>query len=205
MIRELDSADLSAVADVHLRAFPRAAITLMGREAARRFYGSLITGPHEAVALGAFDGDALAGYCFAGVWQNAEAHYLRQNAPYLALRLVTHPRLLGHPFFRERFRTAIRVALPGWLARDPNTHADGGDRTRFGIQSIAVDPRFQRRGVGRELLVVCEETARRRGFTKIDLSVHTDNGAAIAFYERHGWIKVPNGESWSGHMFRILE
>lgn len=204
-IRELTPSDLPAVADIHMAAFPASAISRLGREAARRFYDSLMRGPHDASGWGAVECDHMVGYCFGGVWRNAEVFYLRQNVLYLAWRALTHPWLLNHPFFRSRVRLAFRLLQPG--KRAPNALAppvDAGER-RFGIQSIAVHPTFQGRGVAKLLLQSSEAMARRRGFSKMDLSVHTDNQRAIGFYERMGWERFLTDGVWRGFMFRRLD
>ena len=54
------------------------------------------------------------------------------------------------------------------------------------IYTIAVDPRFARRGVGFALLQACEKFARRHGRKALRLEVRYDNKAAIALYEKFG-------------------
>lgn len=178
----------------------------MGREAARRFYESLLRGPHDAVGLGAVDDDdRLVGYCFAGVWDSAELFYLRQNVLFLACRVAAKPWLLLHPFFRNRIWLALRLLAPVVPYRNayapPNE--DGGDR--FGIQSVAVHPDAQGRGAAKQLLQASAEVARLRGFTTMDLSVHVDNDQAIAVYERLGWERILTNGVWHGFMHLRLD
>ena len=52
------------------------------------------------------------------------------------------------------------------------------------LYSIAVQPSFGRRGIGRALLRACEAYARRRGRQTLRLEVRADNEAALALYER---------------------
>ncbi|MEW6083743.1 MAG: ribosomal protein S18-alanine N-acetyltransferase [Chloroflexota bacterium] len=52
------------------------------------------------------------------------------------------------------------------------------------IATIAVDPRFQRRGIGRALLRACE--AQFKSHT-VKLTVRVSNQRAIALYEREGY------------------
>ncbi|NVN50544.1 ribosomal protein S18-alanine N-acetyltransferase [Mycolicibacterium hippocampi] len=63
-------------------------------------------------------------------------------------------------------------------------------RTRpfeYEIHTIGVDPAYQGQGIGRELLLRLFEYA--EGAT-IFLEVRTDNVAAIALYENHGFTRV---------------
>lgn len=55
------------------------------------------------------------------------------------------------------------------------------------LSTIAVDPRFQRRGIGRMLLRACEE---RVHLPFIKLSVRVSNHGAIALYEQEGYQTV---------------
>lgn len=55
------------------------------------------------------------------------------------------------------------------------------------IATIAVDPRWQRRGIGRMLLRACEERVR---LPRVKLSVRISNHSAISLYEQEGYQTV---------------
>ena len=55
------------------------------------------------------------------------------------------------------------------------------------LYSIAVDPRFSRRGVARALLQACEARAYAHGREALTLEVRYDNARAIALYEGLGY------------------
>jgi len=55
------------------------------------------------------------------------------------------------------------------------------------VQTIAVAPGAQRRGIGTRLLTDLIAEASRRGCRYLDLEVRADNSVAIALYERHGF------------------
>ena len=61
----------------------------------------------------------------------------------------------------------------------------GGCNAR--VYSLAVDPRFARRGVGRALLQACENYASARRRAALTLEVRYDNAPAIALYESLGY------------------
>ena len=67
----------------------------------------------------------------------------------------------------------------------------GGDpRPRDGcgwIATIAVDPRFRRRGIGSALLHACES---KLGVPRARLTVRTSNHAAIAMYGKEGYVTI---------------
>ena len=58
------------------------------------------------------------------------------------------------------------------------------------LYSLATEPEARGRGVGRALLEAVVETARRRGCHVVRLEVRTDNHAAIALYERAGFLRM---------------
>jgi len=61
----------------------------------------------------------------------------------------------------------------------------GGRSAR--IYSIAVDPRFARRGVGAALIAAAEKFAYRHEREALTLEVRYDNGPAVALYEKCGF------------------
>jgi ribosomal-protein-alanine N-acetyltransferase len=58
------------------------------------------------------------------------------------------------------------------------------------VQTIAVAPAAQGRGVGRRLLTALLAEAARRGCTSVMLEVRADNAAAVALYERFGFERI---------------
>jgi ribosomal-protein-alanine N-acetyltransferase len=72
--------------------------------------------------------------------------------------------------------------LAGFVAGDPRP-ADGFSW----IATIGVEPRFRRRGIGRELLRACEA---RLTTPRLRLSVRSSNDAAIRLYREEGYTQV---------------
>ena len=67
------------------------------------------------------------------------------------------------------------------------------------VQTIAVAPRSQGRGLGRELLDALVVEAERRGCTQLFLEVRVDNEPAIALYERSGFEKQGRRTNYYGN------
>jgi len=63
----------------------------------------------------------------------------------------------------------------------------GYDGHRGWINYLAVDPLFQRRGVGRALMEEVQHRLQSVGCSKINLQIRRENVEAIAFYERIGF------------------
>jgi ribosomal protein S18 acetylase RimI-like enzyme len=64
----------------------------------------------------------------------------------------------------------------------------GYEGHRGWINYLAVVPDRRRAGLGRALMAVAEQLLRAAGCPKINLQVRPDNPAAIAFYERIGFV-----------------
>ncbi|QSI47287.1 ribosomal protein S18-alanine N-acetyltransferase [Thermobispora bispora] len=58
------------------------------------------------------------------------------------------------------------------------------------VQTIAVDERYRRRGIGAALLEALLAEAARRGATAVFLEVRADNAPAQAMYERFGFERI---------------
>jgi ribosomal protein S18 acetylase RimI-like enzyme len=70
----------------------------------------------------------------------------------------------------------------GFVACDPRPSENAS-----WIATIGVDPRYQRRGVGRALLHACEDRTR---MPSLRLTVRLSNHAAISLYEKEGYHSV---------------
>jgi [ribosomal protein S18]-alanine N-acetyltransferase len=58
------------------------------------------------------------------------------------------------------------------------------------VQTLAVTPAFQRRGMGTMLLAALIKEANRRGASTLLLEVRADNDAALALYTRHDFRQI---------------
>ncbi len=92
---------------------------------------------------------------------------------------------------RSPLKPVIAVTVEGELAGYALLALSKGGRSAR-IYTIAVDPRFARRGVGTTLIAAAESFARRHGRGRITLEVRYDNKPAITLYERCGF--QPFGE-----------
>lgn len=209
-LRFLNSDDLSQVARVHARAFPRTAMAKLGVEALRRYYYSLMHYDEGAQAIGAFVDGRLVGFCFVGIRRQSDRTFLRHNWAFVAWRIALNPRLLRERMFRDRLRLGLR--LLGELFSQqfgPRSSAAASpemvpELRSFGIQYLATDPAFHGTGVGKSLLLAGEQLSRDLGHREIHLGVVPENRHAIGFYQHMGWRKVPDGDGWKGLMQKRL-
>lgn len=81
-----------------------------------------------------------------------------------------------------RFKSVEDNEMIGFVACDPRP-----SQSAAWIATIAVDPRFQRRGIGGMLLKKCEEHVK---LPRMKLSVRLSNYGAISLYEKEGYRTV---------------
>lgn len=78
-----------------------------------------------------------------------------------------------------RIKAVDQGKMVGFVAGEPRA-----SKQEFWIATIAVDPRYQRRGIGRTLLRACEQQTKLH---QLKLTVRISNQAAIALYEQEGY------------------
>lgn len=70
---------------------------------------------------------------------------------------------------------------------------------RFVLANVAVDPDYQRRGIGRALVEASMDLARKRGATLLLLQVEPDNRPAVHLYEAQGFQTLTKRTLWAFH------
>ncbi len=78
--------------------------------------------------------------------------------------------------------------MVGFIAGDPRPRDGWG-----WVATIAVDPPYQRRGIGRALLRTCES---KMGVPRSRLTVRVSNQGAISMYEQEGYLSI---DRWKGY------
>lgn len=63
----------------------------------------------------------------------------------------------------------------------------GYDGHRGGVNYLAVDPEFRRRGLGRSMMAEVERRLKELGCPKLNLQVRRGNAEAVAFYRSVGY------------------
>jgi len=69
-----------------------------------------------------------------------------------------------------------------------STVMSGYDGHRGWIYYLAVDPDFQKNGIGHRMVEEVESKLRKLGCSKINLQVRNSNKSVIAFYEHIGFL-----------------
>ncbi len=80
------------------------------------------------------------------------------------------------------------------------------ERALTRVLSVGVHPRHRRQGIGRELMAVAEDAARRFHTGEVRLEVNVKNAGALAFYESLGYERMgrlPRYYSWGDDAFAM--
>lgn len=204
-IRELIYKDLVNVADIHLLAFPDSVLSQLGRKIIIKYYVWQLNPPNECLAVGAYEAEEMAGFCFSGVFSDAEVHFVIRNWYLTVPILLKKPSLFRQIDPIKRLSYIFKALVKNLYSQQQKTHVLETGLKKYGILSIAVAPNYQRSGVGRLLMERVYVDARDKGHNQIRLSVHQDNNQAVQFYEKEGWTKyLDDTNKWSGVMIKKL-
>lgn len=104
----------------------------------------------------------------------------------------------------HRLRKAFVAAALEAFGRD---YSDMDDETQSGelyIDSLAVDKRFRRQGIARQLLEASKQKARKLDIPAVGLLVDKGNPDAERLYKACGF-KYVDDSAWGGHPMRHLQ
>lgn len=76
------------------------------------------------------------------------------------------------------------------------------DDTSADIESIAVDPEYQRTGLGSALMDKIEKIMLQRGYSVSILEVRDKNEEALGFYRKHGYEIIAHMPKYYHEVFR---
>jgi ribosomal protein S18 acetylase RimI-like enzyme len=93
-----------------------------------------------------------------------------------------------HLDIQRKLKVNRELFLVGTLGVKIIATAMGGYEGHRGwVNYLAVDPAFQKKGFGRQLMAEIEKRLLASGCPKINLQVRTDNTSALEFYSRIGY------------------
>ena len=92
----------------------------------------------------------------------------------------------------RKLKVNPELFLVGLIEREIIATAMGGYEGHRGwINYLAVDPRFQRNGLGRKMMDTIQSKLSTLGCPKINLQVREDNLEAVNFYKAIGYAQEP--------------
>jgi ribosomal protein S18 acetylase RimI-like enzyme len=80
----------------------------------------------------------------------------------------------------------------------------GGNGNVLSVETVAVSPAYQRRGLGRALIALAEAEARKRNCARLTLFTHERMIDARAFYRHLGFVETRE-IAHSGHNWVVLD
>lgn len=184
IIKPLTVLDLDEVARIHIQAFPESTLSRFGKPLVKQYYALNMAEPNECYAIGVFSEDKMTGFCFAGVFRDVKSAFLRKNWFLLITKVITRPWLIFNKKIRLRSKSIFTYVRKERKAIVKNKASVSKKRRRFGILSIAVDPMFRSKGLGKLLMLQCEQQATRNNFDVMDLTVDVKNSSTVHFLPR---------------------
>lgn len=200
---------LDQVNRIHMDVFGDSFLSQVGPQAVKKYYEWLMTPPNKCHAIGVFDAEQLLGFCYAGVFRNAEVHFIKENIFFLFGQIIKKPSLWFSRKLWERLRSSLAAFTDHFKpkSKEKLRELDEVRKARFGILSIAVDSSSQSLGIGAMLEGEAERIAKINGYSRMVLSVHPDNENAIRFYKNRGWQEIysNSSERWHGLMEKAID
>lgn len=211
VIRGAQLSDLKAITSIRLAGFASADsfVTKLGGEATYRYLAWMYHIPSDFYFLCAVLDGEVAGYgIVAKADYRSTKHFIRAHWPFLLVQTIRRPRLLFSSSFASRATALIGRSLPGTgnralNARRPPDAAAQTHRKVCVLLDTAVDPRFQRIGIGTKILLAREELAKSKGFNVVTCTVHKTNAPSIKLHEKYGYV-VASQSGESVRMEKIL-
>ncbi|HOX83487.1 MAG TPA: GNAT family N-acetyltransferase [Chryseolinea sp.] len=205
-IKSAKTEDLEKIAACHVAAFPASLSSALGQKYVMKMLGWYLSSENTFLFYIESEGQCL-GYCGVMIkktWGVGSASSMAQFSFDQALRsFIVRPWLVLHAELRAKY---VFIGRNLWtrLKRlvNRNQKNTSTNSTIFepyvALVVIGVKPDEHGKGYGSLLLQEFEKRTVELGYTKMLLSVLTDNSKAIKSYKRNGWvITLVNGKSTS--------
>ena len=196
MIREAKTSDLDAVSAVHIKCFPDSFSTALGAFKPKflgegyllsRFYSEYMKANPELFLVAENDSGEIVGFCMGYYCEKNDyiKRYFLNNKINIALRILTLL-LRGN---KQAWKKVAGVLKKGDPFETINYEIADIDECKKGdLLSICVLPEYRGSGIAQQLIEKYHAVLKKSGRQVCILTVATDNGRGIAFYERNGYI-----------------
>ena len=125
------------------------------------------------------------------LWMGSDATTLAAEAG----TLLSEPQRFGALFYHVLLALDGERAV-GFVEVSLRDDVDGfGGRVVGYVEGVYVEPRHQRRGLGRALLDAATQWTRERGAPELTSDVLPDNPESLAFHERSGFRRIEHRAS----------
>lgn len=194
-VRPVDRLDLIPVVNLHTVAFPEALLTKLGKRFLERYYEVVLRDPNR-IFLVAVDEGAIYGFV-AGFGDPVSFYAGLRDEKWSIVRAIT-PTVFRRPW--------ILVAVGRNYLWSRTWNPGRGQEPAGELASIAVDPGYQRQGVGLRLVSEFLEEATNRGWSNVAVTTdELDNQRVRRFYERLGFSVVGEVKGRSRSMVQYVK
>ena len=194
-IKEITDAELSKVVEIHNSAFQGFFLTQLGPTFLRLYYRSVLHSP-QGIILGCFEENELCG--FAAATKLARGF----NTSLVKSNLFSYL-CAGFKIVIKSPLAILRLAKI--MTKKSESIDDDGSYAE--LLSIGVSLSYQRKGIGRQLLLALEENLGQQHIGQLSLTTdYYDNDKAIGFYKSlhydvmYDFITYPNRR-----MYRMIK
>lgn len=178
IIRPLGLNEISHAVAIHAAAFPNFFLTILGNNFLELLYRFYVTGESEVALAILYQGQVIGSALGTTQPQQFYRRLAIKNSWQFALAALKP--FLKKPAILPRLLRALI-----YRGDYPSLGTDGAL-----LASICVDPLFQNKGVGQNLLAAFEKEVFRRGAAFIYLIAERDNQKVRNFYEKSGWAAM---------------
>jgi len=194
-LRQTGHNDIYKVALCYRKAFPKSLASAFGTSYVVQMLTWFLSTDHNFLFHLEEEGQGtVIGFCGGlindGVHPRGSASEMIQYAFLEGIRsLVKKPWLIFHREMRSKYGLAFKNLRKKIVSPPLKNYVPGTVQPFCGLVVIGVNPDFQNRGVGNNLLLEFEMRSKAIGMPRMKLSVKSDNTQAIRSYEKNGWKK----------------
>lgn len=177
MIRSMNMSDIEQVVQTHLRTFPFFFLSLMGKQFLRLYYSSICLDSDGMAFVCLNDSGMIIGFV-VGTTNPRDFYYRLFKKKWYKFACASIAAIIKKPSIMLRIICAATYHRSNPIGSDI-----------AGLHSIGISPETQQQGLGRELISVFLEHARKHKCQKVFLTTDRDNNEAVnRFYIKNGFV-----------------
>ncbi len=185
--------DLPKITSCHINAFPNALSSKLGKRFCNKMLSWYIISDRGTM-FHAEENGFIVGYVGGIVGKQpglpgAATSITQFSFSQFILSFLYRPWLIFHPENLNRYQFIfknLKLKL-GLIKKQKVQPATLQFSSRWGLVVIGVNPIYQGKGIGSELLKEFEQSAKNDGVKEVTLSVKKTNSQAISAYKKNGW------------------
>lgn len=184
--------DIERIARCHCLAFPNSLSSALGINYVSVMLNWYLS-DKNAFLFCLQQNEQVLGYCggmVKTVWGVGSASSMAQFSFDAGVKVfLRKPWLVFHSEMRAKYPFLIKNIINRFFRKDKlKGDASVVFEPYIGLVVIGVDPQYQGKGYGSQLLQEFEKVTLNKGLRRMVLSVLTNNSQAIASYTRNGWV-----------------